>query len=124
MNRLQRIQAPPTFVSLNPPTSPRSDKVWGQFVYNHPLFDRAALEAQQHLAAIQNVDGLLFCGSYCGYGFHEDALASGLDAAERLGAVRPWAVPAGRPQRREPATQVRAILTGALPLPATAREPA
>jgi predicted NAD/FAD-binding protein len=35
-----------------------------------------------------------FCGSYCGYGFHEDALSAGLDIAEQLGAHRPWPKPA------------------------------
>jgi len=34
-----------------------------------------------------------FCGSYFGYGFHEDALQSGLAAAEDIGEVRrPWTV--------------------------------
>jgi hypothetical protein len=34
-----------------------------------------------------------FCGSYCGYGFHEDALSAGLDVAEQLGVRRPWLRP-------------------------------
>uniref|UniRef100_UPI001953FE78 hypothetical protein n=1 Tax=Streptococcus pneumoniae TaxID=1313 RepID=UPI001953FE78 len=34
-----------------------------------------------------------FCGSYFGYGFHEDALQAGLAVAEALGGVRrPWQV--------------------------------
>jgi predicted NAD/FAD-binding protein len=42
-----------------------------------------------------------FCGAWCGFGFHEDGLASGLAVAEALGGVRrPWSVtdvsPAGR----------------------------
>jgi predicted NAD/FAD-binding protein len=97
MNRLQNLDpAFPVFVSLNPPAEPRADRVWARFRYAHPLFDRAALEAQRDLHAIQDVDGLLFCGSYCGYGFHEDALAAGLDAAESLGVSRPWKAPKGR----------------------------
>jgi predicted NAD/FAD-binding protein len=31
-----------------------------------------------------------FCGSYFGYGFHEDALQSGLAVAGALGAPAPW----------------------------------
>ncbi|MDH3580726.1 MAG: NAD/FAD-binding protein, partial [Hyphomicrobiales bacterium] len=35
-----------------------------------------------------------FCGSYFGYGFHEDGAQSGLAVAEQLGQVRrPWQVP-------------------------------
>ena len=38
-------------------------------------------------------DSLSFLQSYFGYGFHEDALQSGLAAAEQLGGVRrPWDV--------------------------------
>jgi predicted NAD/FAD-binding protein len=34
-----------------------------------------------------------FCGSYFGYGFHEDGLQSGLAVAEQLGGLRrPWSV--------------------------------
>jgi predicted NAD/FAD-binding protein len=61
-------------------------------VYAHPQFDHAALRAQEQLSAIQGRDRLWFCGSYFGYGFHEDALASGLAVAEALGAKRPWSV--------------------------------
>ncbi|MCW5748459.1 MAG: FAD-dependent oxidoreductase [Alphaproteobacteria bacterium] len=123
MNRLQNIAAQPLFVSLNPTTAPRPDLVWGRYTYDHPLFDRAALEAQRHLSAIQNVDGLLFCGSYCGFGFHEDALASGLEAAERLGVPRPWLAPQGRTRTSRPMAAAQALVGGALPLPAV-REPA
>jgi predicted NAD/FAD-binding protein len=54
------------------------------------LFDRAALAAQRRLAELQGVRRTWFCGSYFGYGFHEDAIASGLEAAEAIGARRPW----------------------------------
>jgi predicted NAD/FAD-binding protein len=121
MNRLQNIdRAFPIFVTLNPPAAPRADRVWGRFAYAHPLFDRAALEAQRDLATIQDVDGLLFCGSYHGYGFHEDALASGLDAAEALGARRPWKVPQGR-RMTGTADRTPARI---LPLPVAVQEPA
>jgi predicted NAD/FAD-binding protein len=36
-----------------------------------------------------------FCGSYFGYGFHEDALQAGLAVAEELGGIqRPWKIKA------------------------------
>ena len=42
------------------------------------LPDAAALAAQAELASIQGVHNVWFCGSWCGYGFHEDGVRSGL----------------------------------------------
>ena len=55
------------------------------FNYTHPLFDAAALEAQDQLWRLQGEHNTWFCGSYFGYGFHEDALQSGLAVADALG---------------------------------------
>jgi predicted NAD/FAD-binding protein len=95
MNRLQRLDPGcPLFVSLNPVRAPRDELTIAAFEYHHPAFDAAALAAQSELASIQGVRNIWFCGSWCGYGFHEDALASGLASAEALGVRRPWAVDA------------------------------
>jgi predicted NAD/FAD-binding protein len=92
MNRLQKLDpACPLFVSLNPLRAPRDELTIAAFEYQHPAFDAATLAAQAELASIQGVNNIWFCGSWCGYGFHEDALASGLACAEALGARRPWA---------------------------------
>ena len=54
---------------------------------------RHALAAQRDLWQLQGRQNTWFCGSYFGYGFHEDALQSGLAVAEALGGVRrPWTV--------------------------------
>ena len=58
-----------------------------------PMCCRAA---QADLWQLQGRRGTWFCGSYFGYGFHEDGLQSGLDVAERFGVRRPWAMPANR----------------------------
>ena len=60
-------------------------------MYQHPQFDRAAIEAQGLMPSIQGGQGAWFCGSYCGYGFHEDAVQGGLTVAAALGAPAPWA---------------------------------
>lgn len=92
MNRLQKLDpACPLFVSLNPLRAPRDELTVAAFEYQHPAFDAATLAAQAELASIQGVHNIWFCGSWCGYGFHEDALASGLACAEALGVRRPWA---------------------------------
>jgi predicted NAD/FAD-binding protein len=91
MNRLQSLDAKsPVIVTLNPITPPRPEKVHASFVYHHPMFDAAAMAAQQHLDRLQGADRVWFCGSYFGYGFHEDAFSSGLVTAEAMGCPAPW----------------------------------
>lgn len=51
--------------------------------YQHPIFDQTAVATQAHLPRL-NRDGIAFCGSYHGYGFHEDAFASGVRAARAV----------------------------------------
>ena len=94
MNRLQGIDSSqPLFVTLNPYIEPDAKHIIREFFYEHPLFDRSALAAQQHLWSLQGQRNTWFCGSYFGYGFHEDALQSGLAVAEAVGGVRrPWTV--------------------------------
>jgi predicted NAD/FAD-binding protein len=80
----------PVIVSLNPHIEPDPAKVIGDYDYDHPLFDQAAIDAQAQLAAIQGVERLWFCGAWGGYGFHEDGLVSALAVANRLGCRAPW----------------------------------
>ena len=91
MNRLQGLQSKrPLFVTLNPLTEPVEEIA--RFSYDHPQFDLATAAAQERLGDIQGLDRVWFCGAYCGWGFHEDGLASGLTVAEAIGAQRPWSV--------------------------------
>lgn len=91
MNRLQNLATDrQVFLSLNPPFEPHPDSVVGTFNYSHPVFDSAAIAAQRGLDAIQGRCHTWYCGSYHGYGFHEDAFSSGMDVARRLGAPVPW----------------------------------
>lgn len=108
MNLLQDLpRQRPFFVTLNPPGRLRAETILREEVYEHPIFDRAALAAQEHLWSLQGARRSWFCGAYFGSGFHEDGLQSGLAVAEALGDVRrPWNVAdeSGRiplPVRRE-----------------------
>jgi predicted NAD/FAD-binding protein len=94
MNLLQNIDHRfPIFVTLNPHREPKAEKIVARFEYDHPIFDKAALEAQQKLWSIQGSNRTWFCGAYFGHGFHEDGLQAGLAVAEALGgARRPWSV--------------------------------
>ena len=72
-------------VSLNPFREPAPRHVIAEMEYDHPVFDRAALAAQSHFDLIQGQRGLWFCGSYLGYGFHEDAVRAAVQVAESFG---------------------------------------
>jgi predicted NAD/FAD-binding protein len=92
MNRLQAIDSRvPLFVTLNPLHEPRPESLIARLSYDHPSFDAKALAAQKRLPEIQGADRIWYCGSYFGYGFHEDAFTSGLDVGVALGASLPWA---------------------------------
>lgn len=98
MNRLQPHlpqgrDAAPLFVTLNPAVPPRPEHLLRTEVYEHPLFDTAAIAAQRRLWRLQGQQRTWFCGAYFGAGFHEDGLQAGLAVAEALGGVRrPWTV--------------------------------
>ena len=92
MNRLQAIDERfPMFVTLNPAEEPQN--VHARYTYAHPLFDRAAIEAQRNLWRIQGEGNVWYAGAHFGSGFHEDGLQSGLAAAEAISGIRrPWQV--------------------------------
>ena len=93
MNRLQGLPGPDLFVTLNPPRPPRPETLLRTEIYEHPIFDPAAVRAQKALWSLQGRGGVWFCGAHFGAGFHEDGLQSGLAVAEQLGGVRrPWTV--------------------------------
>ena len=85
INRLQPLPwTTPVVVSLNSLREPDPARVLAEFDYAHPVFDQAAIDAQQALPGIQGQRGLWFAGAWAGYGFHEDGLKSGLAAADGL----------------------------------------
>lgn len=101
LNQLQQLDPRvPVFLTLNPILEPRASLKIREFIYDHPLFDTAAMAAQRDLGLIQGRRQTWFCGAYCGHGFHEDGLAAGLAVAEALGGQRPWAVTDSSPAER------------------------
>lgn len=91
MNNLQNLRCDaPVIATLNPGRRPRPELIVDAHDFTHPVFDRAAVDAQERMARIQNVAGLSFCGAYQRYGFHEDGVWSALRVAKNLGATPPW----------------------------------
>ena len=94
MNKLQPLETSKNiFVTINPHRDLAAQSTIASFNYRHPMFDRAAMAAQRELWQLQGRRHTWFCGSYFGYGFHEDGLQSGLAVAEAIGSPRrPWQV--------------------------------
>jgi uncharacterized protein len=94
MNSLQPLKTQTNlFVTLNPSAEIHPKAIDAEILYDHPTFTVAALRAQELLWPLQGRRRTWFCGSYFGYGFHEDGLQSGLAVAEQLGGLqRPWSV--------------------------------
>jgi len=92
MNSLQPLRTRTDyFVTLNPAHEMDPAKCIATLSYKHPMFNAAAMASQPDLWSLQGRKRTWFCGSYFGYGFHEDGLQSGLAVAEQLGGVRrPW----------------------------------
>ncbi|MEZ5817004.1 MAG: FAD-dependent oxidoreductase [Hyphomicrobiaceae bacterium] len=96
MSELQSLGDRQLFVTLNPTRPVRQEAIIAAFDYAHPIFDRNAMTAQKQLWSLQGQRNTWLCGSYFGYGFHEDGLQAGLAVAEQLGGVtRPWAIESG-----------------------------
>lgn len=87
MNRLQNIdERDPLFVSLNPVSPVREEMIYDQITFRHPVFDKAALRAQQQIKDIQGDNHTWFAGAYLRHGFHEDGFASAVRVARDLQA--------------------------------------
>jgi len=85
LNRVQDLDgAPDVFLSLAPERVDAS-RVIARFDYRHPVFEQSALLARERLAGIQGAGGLWFCGAWCGYGFHEDAIVAALAVVDGIG---------------------------------------
>jgi predicted NAD/FAD-binding protein len=85
LNKLQPLPfQQPVVESLNPVRPIDPQKILAEFEYSHPVFDLAAIQAQQRVPALQGVRHTWFCGAWTGYGFHEDGLKSGLAVADAL----------------------------------------
>ncbi len=85
INRLQPLPTPqPVIVSLNPSTGIDPAQVIGDSGSDHPVVDLAAIRAQAQVPALQGQQHTFFAGAWMGYGFHEDGLKAGLQAARAL----------------------------------------
>ncbi len=86
MNRLQRLRTKKQYyVTLNCSDLIKEEHVIRRFVYTHLIYSQSAISTQPELVNLNGACHTYFCGSYWGYGFHEDAVRSALSVARHFG---------------------------------------
>ena len=85
LNLLQNLRCnEDIFLTLNPYFEIDQSKILKKVKFTHPYFDQSALNYQRELQNLQNKRNILFCGSYFGYGFHEDGIKSSIEMLKNL----------------------------------------
>lgn len=87
MNSLQPIpQDDPLFVTLNNTRRIREELIYDQATFRHPVYNLAALQAQDTIRATNGTNNTWFCGAWMKNGFHEDGISSAVDVVEAITA--------------------------------------
>ncbi|MEL6914902.1 MAG: FAD-dependent oxidoreductase [Pseudomonadota bacterium] len=87
INRLQNIPGPTEyFVTLNSQKAIREELIHDTYTFRHPVFDTAALQAQDAVRRFNGANNTWFCGAWMKNGFHEDGISSAVDVVEAIEA--------------------------------------
>jgi predicted NAD/FAD-binding protein len=85
LNKLQNLKTENNyFLTLNPIYKINSTKIIKEVEFSHPIYDLQSIKGQKLLPELQGVNNSWFCGSYFGYGFHEDGLKSALNIVNKI----------------------------------------
>tara|TARA_B100001093_G_scaffold335117_1_gene319951 strand:- start:457 stop:1683 length:1227 start_codon:yes stop_codon:yes gene_type:complete len=80
LNKLQNLKTNKDyFLTLNPVENIIRNKIIKKVIYTHPYFNKENVILQKDLYSLQGKKRTWFCGSYFGYGFHEDGLKSSIE---------------------------------------------
>lgn len=86
MTRLQKLDTQNFyFVTLNPQKTIPKAHVIKEIDYTHPQYSFDAFNSQKDLPSLNENHNTFFCGSYFGYGFHEDGVNSALAVGKKFG---------------------------------------
>ena len=87
LNKLQNLKTDKNyFLTLNPVEEIEESKIIKQEQFTHPYFNNDNVSLQKDLHLLQGRKRTWFCGSYFGYGFHEDGLKSSLELIKNFKA--------------------------------------
>ena len=85
LNRLQNLKTDKNyFLTLNPVEQIDQNKIIKQEKFTHPYFNNKNVSSQKDLYLLQGGKRAWFCGSYFGYGFHEDGLKSSMELIKKF----------------------------------------
>ena len=88
LNKLQNLKTDKNyFLTLNPVEKIEESKIIIQEQFTHPYFNNDNVSLQKDLHLLQGRKRTWFCGSYFGYGFHEDGLKSSLELIKNFKAL-------------------------------------
>ena len=88
LNQLQNLKTSKNyFLTLNPIQNIEQGKIIKRVIFTHPYFNLKNTLLQKDLKNLQGINRTWYCGSYFGYGFHEDGLKSALEVAKLFNAV-------------------------------------
>ena len=80
LNKLQNLKTSKNyFLTLNPVEQINNNKILKKIDFTHPYFNKENVKLQKDLHKLQGKKRTWFCGSYFGYGFHEDGLKSSIE---------------------------------------------
>ena len=80
LNNLQNLNCENNyFLTLNPVKKIHKDKLIKKINFTHPYSNLDTFKFQKDLNSIQGKKRTWYCGSYFGYGFHEDGLNSSIN---------------------------------------------
>ena len=85
LNKLQNLKtAKNYFLTLNPVEQINNNKILKKIDFTHPYFNKENVKLQKDLHKLQGKKRTWFCGSYFGYGFHEDGLKSSIELFKKF----------------------------------------
>jgi uncharacterized protein len=85
LNKLQNLKTDKNyFLTLNPVEEINQNKIIKQEKFTHPYFNNENVSLQKDLHLLQGKKRAWFCGSYFGYGFHEDGLKSSMELIKKF----------------------------------------
>ncbi|MDC1095822.1 NAD(P)-binding protein [Pelagibacteraceae bacterium] len=85
LNELQNLKTDKNyFLTLNPVEEIDPNKIIKQVKFTHPYFNNENVNLQKDLHLLQGRKRAWFCGSYFGYGFHEDGLKSSMELIKKF----------------------------------------
>ena len=85
LNKLQNLKTEKDyFLTLNPVERISEENIIKKVNFTHPYFNKENVNLQKYLHKLQGKNRTWFCGSYFGYGFHEDGLKSSMELLEKF----------------------------------------